>query len=283
MNKTGVSEMKHIKGEVTGSAISAPGDFANVPIYVRLAMALRSRILEGEWKKGDRLPPFDELAHGYGVAVNTVRNAVRVMVEQNLVTSARGTGTKVIASSSQGANTSVRDAINDPFSFPPEITIAVLESQEVPSLCSELVAGYAVAKGYHRVLKTHLFRGIPFSLPDIYVAQHVYNLFPKGAERKKKLSLLVREYGGIDIESSREELTVTHADQRLSTLLQYPIAAPVVRLRRWRLAKDGTVVYGCVVHYRSDMFVWDSFNNSQGAGHFQHHIIPELRSDPVRS
>ena len=45
-----------------------------VPLYLRVAMSLRTRIYRGEWQKGDKLPPFEILSQHYGVAMNTVAN-----------------------------------------------------------------------------------------------------------------------------------------------------------------------------------------------------------------
>jgi DNA-binding FadR family transcriptional regulator len=55
-----------------------------------LADALRARILTGELSPGEKLPIEPELSAQYGVSRSTVREALRVLASQNLVTTTRG-------------------------------------------------------------------------------------------------------------------------------------------------------------------------------------------------
>ncbi|HZB49239.1 MAG TPA: FCD domain-containing protein [Mycobacteriales bacterium] len=61
-----------------------------VPAYQMLADALRARILTRELKPGDRLPIEPDLADQYGVSRSTVREALRVLTSQGLVSTCRG-------------------------------------------------------------------------------------------------------------------------------------------------------------------------------------------------
>ena len=61
-----------------------------VPAYMELAEALRHQILSGELREGDRLPVEPELSTTYGVSRSTVREALRVLSSQYLVTTTRG-------------------------------------------------------------------------------------------------------------------------------------------------------------------------------------------------
>jgi DNA-binding GntR family transcriptional regulator len=248
-----------------------------VPLYVRVAMSLRTQIYQGDWEIGDHLPPFEVLAERYGVGLNTVKRAVQVLASESLVSSARGVGTRVIGTSPRTTHPNIRTTINDPLSISPNIAIKVIESTDVDALPPALHEDYRGASRYRRVLKTHSFRGAPFALLDIYVAGDVYDQFPTRAERRQKISWLMRKHGKVNIHSSREELTITHSDQRTSALLRYPTAASLARLRRWHVDPDGVVLYACLVLYRGDLFVWDVTAKASGTDHLSDQIIPALR------
>jgi DNA-binding FadR family transcriptional regulator len=61
-----------------------------VPAYQVLSDALRARIITGELKPGEKLPIEPDLSTQYGVSRSTVREALRVLASQNLITTTRG-------------------------------------------------------------------------------------------------------------------------------------------------------------------------------------------------
>ena len=68
---------------------------AEVPIGVQLAWALRSRIGEGRFKPGQRLPGLREVAEAVGVNINTVRTVYQRLEQEGLIDSQQGSGTFV--------------------------------------------------------------------------------------------------------------------------------------------------------------------------------------------
>ena len=65
------------------------------PLYVRIAMSLKSRILAGHYAPGDRLPGEDTLARDMGASRATVRQALADLRASGYVTSRRGAGSFV--------------------------------------------------------------------------------------------------------------------------------------------------------------------------------------------
>lgn len=271
--------MDGLKRAVTSEMIGEPIGATGVPLYVRVAMSLRSEINQRTWKEGDLLPRFEKLAERYGVGMNTVRKAIELLGAEKLVSTARGTGTRVIGNSHRKSHPHIRTTISDPLVISPDVRIKILQSTEVGSIPIELQEDYAMAPRYRRVHKLHSFQGTPFTLLDIYIDAEIYARFPAGDERRHKLSWLMRQYGEVEIDRSREELTISHADQSSSSLLQYPTAAALARLRRWHLDGDGRVMYACVALYRGDLFVWDISQSGPGRNTLDRQIIPAIRLD----
>ncbi|RJO72111.1 GntR family transcriptional regulator [Nocardia panacis] len=65
------------------------------PTYHRIADLLREEIRAGKWQPGDRLPSHTELAEQMQVSITTARNAIQVLVTENLVYTATSRGTIV--------------------------------------------------------------------------------------------------------------------------------------------------------------------------------------------
>ncbi|ATL65765.1 GntR family transcriptional regulator [Nocardia terpenica] len=68
---------------------------ADGPRYLRIADLLREEIRSGTWKPGDRLPSHTELAAQMRVSITTARNAIQVLVAENLLYTATSRGTIV--------------------------------------------------------------------------------------------------------------------------------------------------------------------------------------------
>jgi DNA-binding FadR family transcriptional regulator len=71
---------------------------ATAPAYSTVAARIRRRILAGELLPGARLPSEPELSAEFGVGRSTVREALKVLASQNLITTSRGvTGGSFVA------------------------------------------------------------------------------------------------------------------------------------------------------------------------------------------
>ncbi len=76
---------------------------ADVPIGVQLAWALRTRIGEGDFAPGQRLPGMRDLAEAIGVNLNTVRAVYQRLEQEGLIESQQGSGTFVAPSGPHGS------------------------------------------------------------------------------------------------------------------------------------------------------------------------------------
>jgi GntR family transcriptional regulator len=65
------------------------------PLYVRIAMSLKGRILAGHYIPGERLPSEDDLAAVMAASRSTIRQALAELRDTGYVTSRRGSGSFV--------------------------------------------------------------------------------------------------------------------------------------------------------------------------------------------
>jgi GntR family transcriptional regulator len=80
---------------------------AEVPIGVQLAWALRSRIGDGTYAAGHRLPGIRDFADAVGVNVNTVRAVYQGLEREGLISSQQGAGTFVTAAPLRGSEAGI--------------------------------------------------------------------------------------------------------------------------------------------------------------------------------
>lgn len=255
----------------------AAQDHARLPLYLRVASSLRSRIFEGEWRPGTALPRIQDLTEQYKIATVTVRQALRLLADEGLINSSRGRGTFVNDDVAGKADYErLREAISDTDGEAADLAIEILSKRHTRELPAPLKATHAEYDDYVRVNKVHLLDGEPFALLDIYIAAPIFARFPKGAEKRAKLSKVLRDYGNVDYVWSRQEITITYADHKTAGLLKCPVMSALVRIRRWRVDASERIAYAAAFLYRGDRFVYDT-EQSGGGDHFDTQVVPRRK------
>lgn len=70
---------------------------ADSPVYEQIALLLRARIEQGEWRPRQRLPSVTHLEQQYGVARQTILQAVGLLRDRGLVYTVKNRGSFVRA------------------------------------------------------------------------------------------------------------------------------------------------------------------------------------------
>lgn len=66
-----------------------------VPVFRQMAEIIRARIARGDWQPNRPIPSEAQLVQTYGIARETVRKAIRVLVDDGVVFVVHGRGTFV--------------------------------------------------------------------------------------------------------------------------------------------------------------------------------------------
>jgi GntR family transcriptional regulator len=66
-------------------------------IFQQIADQMRDRILDGEWREGERIPSVRDLAVSVGVNPNTVNRSYQALLDRGIIENQRGVGYFVAA------------------------------------------------------------------------------------------------------------------------------------------------------------------------------------------
>ncbi len=113
---------------------------SKLPAYAQLANILRTRISQGEYPPGGRLPAEAALAKAHGVSTMTARQAVSVLEEEGLVTRAQGKGTYVRKIGVSASSFSL-DALTDVLADRDNLTVRILTAtiKKTPGMEKEVL------------------------------------------------------------------------------------------------------------------------------------------------
>jgi len=119
---------------------------AEEPLYQRVARALKKDIVGGVYPVGSQLPTEDELCGRFSVSRYTVREALRRLREDNLVSSRQGAGSIVVPRHSSDSYAQDVMSINDLVSWAAGRRFAI-ESMQMLRIDAELGSRSGLASG----------------------------------------------------------------------------------------------------------------------------------------
>jgi DNA-binding GntR family transcriptional regulator len=123
----------------TDKLAAIPKEQPSGPLYKRVVEALRRQILDGTYPVGSQLPTEAELCETHGVSRHTVREALRQLREDGLVSSRQGSGSIVTGAASPRAFVHELDSISDLIQYAASMTFRV-DSSESLKVDEELAA-----------------------------------------------------------------------------------------------------------------------------------------------
>ena len=220
--------------------------------YLQIASALRTRIDKSEFRTGSALPSIQVLSREYVAAPETVRQALAALEDDGIVTRKQGVGTIVLATSRELRWLQLPSDWDDLITFLDALKVQRLvvdSSHKAP----ELYKGEGKAlPAYKYLRRVHSRADEPFCIIDIHLSAEIYMLRPRDFREKEIVPILSR-LEDVEIGCVRQSLRFDVADAESAKLLDVPIAAPVVLVRRTICDRENNVIYLADVIYRGDV------------------------------
>ena len=221
------------------------------PYYAQLADVFRARIRSGEWAHGDTLPSLERLMETYSVARVTVRQAVRLLAEEGLLSPRRGRGTIVTGRPDDHRTLKLETTLGRLVEMYRDDRPAVSNLDE--GVVDTLPPGAEgpCAEAYFRMRRVHSRDDAPYCVIALHLELEVFRRRETRFRNELVLPVLT-SLEGLDIGTAHQRLTVVGCDLENAALLDIAPGAPAARVRRVIRYGDGTVLYFADVLYRGD-------------------------------
>jgi GntR family transcriptional regulator len=229
-------------------------DFSRTAVarYIQLASLFRRRVESGLWAPGQQIPTVDDLAAECGVARATIRQALGILEDEQLIARYRAKGTFVrerpqgqiwceVATEWSGLLMSRKDAVIELLSDE-----RGKQPPHVPHPIGEL------APSYRRLRRRHSRLGAPFLLAELYIDERLSRRIPKKDLVSKTALRLVSEIPGLQIKDARQTLTIGSADVETAEQLDTALNAPIAIVHRSVVDRSGCLVFTGEGIYRGD-------------------------------
>ena len=225
---------------------------SGMPIYAQLIVHFRQQIENGVWPVGRNIPALGILSAEYGVARETIRQAIGFLEQEGLIASRRGRGTTVLRKPEAELWYRVPESWEELVSRADGIVGTALELDAPRRLPQLPDAGdVALAAGYFAMRRLLKRNDVPYLVGTSYLDRRVVDRI--GADTLGTVSVYrAMDRAGVQICSARQSLTLGTADAETAYLLEVPFNAPVVVVLRWAEDADGTLAYQSEGLFRSD-------------------------------
>ena len=225
------------------------------PLFHRIAVELRDKVVSGQLPPGARLPSEAEICEAWGVSRITAKRALDELAAEGLVTRARGRGTVVAPRAAAPAVTTRLAGWRASLArLAAETSAEVLEFGYVAAPAHvardlELPAAAEV----QRALRLRRLGGRPLALVETWLPADVGRRF-SAADLAESPMLLLLERGGVALGGARESIGATAATPEAAAALGLTPGGPLVDVRRRLMDRDGRPVQLFRALYRPDLY-----------------------------
>lgn len=229
---------------------------SSVPMYIQLANHLSEAICQGEYRSGDKLPSENSLCKEFGVSRITVRQALNLLVQQDLAFSVHGKGTFI-------KTPAINHELNKIVSFSRVLqqkglnghTLIHSFEQNISSTEPHPYFGNEVTSlsllGYASKSPVVYYRS--FFRPDL--GQRMWEA-AIDAEKSGAAFSTYDLYSRIGVPLSRVDQTISaiNATTELEHILELPRGIALITLESVYYSIDGTPLEHKIGYYRSDIY-----------------------------
>jgi len=212
--------------------------------YIQVARTLRKEIVDGVYPVGSQLPTEHELCQRFSVSRYTVREALRRLREDNLVSSRPRAGTMVVPRPSSHAYVQDVVSINDLLAFATGARFAI-ESIAMVMIDDELAQRtgltpgdeWLAVRGFRRadgadapVCRTEYYINRAFAAVGRMLQNHSGPIFP-----------LIEDLFGLSIVEVRQEISAVQVGSELAGRLKVEAGTPALEMQRTYSTSDGEI------------------------------------------
>ena len=225
------------------------------------------------------LPSIEKLMEEFSVARVTVRQAVRLLSDEGLVSPHRGRGTLINGLPAHERSLRVHTTfagLVDMYRDDKPVVTNLVESDASPVL---LEGDGIAAPSYVHMRRVHARRGIKYCVISFYIDARVFRMAPDRFRNEVVLPVLY-SLPEVEIADGRQTMHISRADVEVAACLEVPVGEPMADVRRVLVAPDGVVIYVAEVSYRGEHGLGDSLKrelmaHAEEAGLLSPHVGEE--------
>ncbi|BBY28585.1 GntR family transcriptional regulator [Mycolicibacterium sediminis] len=225
--------------------------------YLQVARALRKDIVDGVYPVGTQLPTEHELCERFEVSRYTVREALRRLRDDNLVSSRPRAGTMVVARAASNSYAQEVMSIDDLLAFAAGARFDI-ESNAMVTVDVDLAAHTGLPVGTQWLAVRGTRRAEDGEVPICRTEYYVHRSFAAVGRLLQRhtgpIFPLIEDLFGVSVVEVHQEIAAVTASPRLAEQLQVDECTAALEMRRTYTTSDGQIAQVTVNTHPSSRF-----------------------------
>lgn len=225
-----------------------------LPLWYQVSQSLRASILGRPAEAPLRLPTEDDLAGHYGVSVLTMRQALKELEAEGLISRHRRRGTFIEPTALRGAPVRLLGSVDAIVAQQSGESATVLSHgpAPVPAELAEHFPDLTEVAAYRRLRCDE--NGEPTNWAENHVRLELAARIDLADLERWPMTKVLRDALGVRISRITDSVEARLADPETARLLEVPLLSPILHYTGVVYDGDGRVVDVARIHYRGDRF-----------------------------
>ncbi|MEU4211220.1 GntR family transcriptional regulator [Streptomyces sp. NPDC026206] len=226
-----------------------------LPLWYQVSQSLRASILGRRPDDPLRLPTEDALAEHYGVSVLTMRQALKELEAEGMISRHRRRGTFIEPSARRGSPVRLLGSVDAIVAQQSGERTSVLGHgpEPVPAELAEYFPGLDEAVAYRR-LRCDEESGEPTNWAENLVRPELAGRIDLADLVRWPMTKVLRDAVGVTISRITDTVEARLADPETARLLQVPLLSPILHYTGVTYDDSGRAVDVARIRYRGDRF-----------------------------
>jgi GntR family transcriptional regulator len=240
-------------------SVLASTQLGTKPRYVQLATTLMREIESGRYPIGALIPTEFELCDQFGVSRFTVREAVKLLVQQGLIVRQAGVGSRVQSAPVDVRYTQTMSGLADLQQYADETTL-VVDSKNIVELTAKRAEQLKVSPKetwlHVEGLRFARDERLPICHTEVFIAPHLRSVAGIHARTKQPIYAILEKEFGVKITRVEQEISAVILSAKMINRLKTSARAPAIWICRRYFDERGDLIEQAHNTHPADRFTY---------------------------
>lgn len=232
---------------------------ASTPRYIQLASTLYDEIRANRYPVGSLLPTEFELCEQFGVSRFTVREAIKMLVRQGMVTRQPGVGSRVQATVPVSQYVQTMSGISDLSQYAVETSLEIVSTSTEP-IDAQTAKGLGASEGetWLRIEGLRYAQGqsLPMAYTTVFLAPRFRSLSLPSMTLSEPLYTCIEKQYGARVARVDQDIRAVSLGRSASEALGVALRSPGLWLKRDYLDERGELLEQAINIHPSNRFTY---------------------------